>query len=130
MDELLVILADISRKLLPILGCVALIFLFVLLRKMITFVNNLNTSVLKVNNTIDTVDRSLQQLQVPLNTAVTISHTIDTVHDYGKKAFKELIDFIVENIAKIKAWLEEILRKDNKDEVSIVINKEEDTDVQ
>lgn len=107
MDEFLIILSDYCLLFLPILGCIILVFIVLMVRKAIKFIDELNLTLNKVNKSIDTLDKSLEQLQVPLKTVVTISHTIDTIHAYGSKAISELIDFIVENIILIKEWLDQ-----------------------
>ncbi|MEA5026256.1 MAG: hypothetical protein VB012_01215 [Erysipelotrichaceae bacterium] len=126
MDELLVALANISRQLLPFLGCLVLIFLFLLIRRLIKFFDELSVSLSKVNSTIDNVDKSLEQLRIPLNTAVTISHTIDTIHGYSVKAVNELLEFIVSNLILLKEWLNKILHKENADHNDVVIKDEEE----
>ncbi len=131
MDELLITLSSYSKILLPILGCIVIILILLLLRKAMKFVDGLNLTLNRVNKTLDTVDKSLDQLQVPLNTVVTISHTIDTVHSYGSKAINEMINFIVENVILIKEWLAKVLNKEKTDVNNVDINvKEEDTYVE
>ncbi|MDD4642476.1 MAG: hypothetical protein PHG99_03120 [Erysipelotrichaceae bacterium] len=98
-----------------------------MVRKAVKFIDELNLTLNKVNKSIDTLDKSLEQLQVPLNTVVTISHTIDTIHAYGSKAISELIDFIVENIILIKEWLDRVLNK-KKDQNEVDTIKQEDDD--
>jgi len=127
MDEFLIILSDYCLLFLPILGCIILVFIVLMVRKAIKFIDELNLTLNKVNKSIDTLDKSLEQLQVPLNTVVTISHTIDTIHAYGSKAISELIDFIVENIILIKEWLDRVLNK-KKDQNEVDTIKQEDDD--
>ncbi|MDD3923612.1 MAG: hypothetical protein PHP11_00725 [Erysipelotrichaceae bacterium] len=127
MDEFLIILSDYCLLFLPILGCIILVFIVLMVRKAVKFIDELNLTLNKVNKSIDTLDKSLEQLQVPLNTVVTISHTIDTIHAYGSKAISELIDFIVENIILIKEWLDRVLNK-KKDQNEVDTIKQEDDD--
>ena len=131
MDELLIILSRYSKILFPVLGCIAIILIFLLIKKAMKLFDELNMTLNRVNKMLDTVDKSLDQLQVPLNTVVTISHTIDTVHAYGSKAINEMIDFIVENIILIKEWLDRVLNKEKTEENNVDINvKEEETNVE
>jgi len=127
MNELLAALDNVSRQLLPILGCLVLIFLVFMIRETIKFMKNLSVSLDKVNKTIDSVDESLKQLQVPINTIVTISHTVDLVHAYSTKVARETIDYIISNIALIKDWLMQLMHNKQSKEESTIIKDEEES---
>lgn len=127
MDVLLAALANVSRQLLPVLGCLVLIFLVVMISRVIKLLKDLSVSLDKVNKTIDNVDESLKQLQVPINTIVTISHTVDLVHAYSTKVAKETIDYIISYIALIKDWLMQLMHKKQSTEENTIIKDEEES---
>jgi len=127
MDELLTALANVSRQLLPVLGCLVLIFLAVMIRQIIKILKDLAVSLEKVNKTIDSVDESLKQLQVPINTIVTISHTVDLVHAYSTKVAKETFDLIISYIELIKDWLMQLMHKKQSNEENTIIKDEEES---
>lgn len=110
------LLSEFFSKLLPIAGVIVLIALAFLLWEVIKLVRGLDTTINKVNDTISTVDKSVEKLQAPLNTVESISYTIDTVHFASKKAVNKSVDKITENYAIIKDWVATFFEDDKKDE--------------
>lgn len=119
-DELLIALYNVCEKLLPILGAFVLIFLLVLLKKLMTFMDKLNTGMDSVNRTLIEVDRDVQQLRDPLNTAVKISHTVDEVHDASKEAAKQAIAAGKQHAEVIKSQVSNLFKKeeDSKSDIN------------
>lgn len=106
MDALLLALQNVSEQLLPILGAVALIFVCILLNKLSHFVEQLTNTVKSLDSTIKLVDQSMNKVQVPLDTAVKYSHSLDKVHDKTTEAFGKLADFASENADSIKTMMD------------------------
>lgn len=110
MDALILDLANVSEQLLPILGAVVLIFLCVLLKKAWEMIDS-------IHETIKDVEKSMEKLQAPLDTAVKYSHSLDKVHDKTSEVLQKATDFASENVTKIQSAVQE---KFNKDEEEIV----------
>lgn len=112
MDDLLLALQNVSQQLLPILGAVALIFLCILLRKIVALVESITATVKGLDPTLRLVDKSIEKVQAPLNTAVKYSHTLDKVHDKTAETFGKAVDFASENIDNLKGFVAEKLPKE------------------
>ena len=102
MDELLLALANVSGQLIPILGAVALVFLCIILRKVVTLVESLTATVKGLDPTLRLVDKSIEKIQAPLDTVVKYSHTADKVHDKTAQTFGKAVDFASESIDKLQ----------------------------
>ena len=61
------------KELLPILGVIALIFLIIFLFKLIKLIISLDVTVNKTHGSIEMVEKSLDKVQAPLDTAVNVS---------------------------------------------------------
>ncbi len=111
MDALINELYNVSVQILPILGVVALVFVIVFLRKLILLLNDLSETTKKVNTTLDIVDRELNDLQGPINTVVSLSATVDYVHESTIKTAKSMIVYILSNIDTVKNWFMDAMAK-------------------
>jgi hypothetical protein len=109
MDDLLLALQNVSQQLLPILGAVALVFLCILLKKIVDLVESITATVKGLDPTLRLVDKSIEKVQAPLNTAVKYSHTLDKVHDKTAETFGKAVDFASENIDNLKTLVAEKL---------------------
>ena len=122
-------IAEMSKTfnlLIPIVLVIFLLFLIFLLFKLIKFIDELSKTVLGLNQTITTVDKSLDKLQKPLDTVFSIANTVDVAHNTTLNLTGKLIDFIKDNYVSIKEFFQEIFKKDvNKEEDSSTIEKEE-----
>lgn len=117
MDALILDLSNVSEQLLPILGALALIFLCILLKKVWNLIDNINSTITKLDPTIKGVEKSVDKLQAPLDTAVKYSHALDKVHDKTSDAISKAADFANENVGKLQ---EIVADKLNKSEVNTV----------
>ncbi len=102
MDAFILAFRNLCSDLLPILGAICLVCLIILLIKLIKVLSSVDETLLKTHVTIDLVDRSIEKVQAPLDTAVKVSSTVDKAHDAAINAVKEASDFIVSNAGEIK----------------------------
>lgn len=110
-------LSSFAKALSPIVGVIVLVLLAILIWEIIKFIKGLDTTVNKINNTIESVDKSVEKIQVPLNTVASISQTVDTVHAYSKRAVGKSVSMVTDNYEIIKDWVSGFFKKD--DEVAI-----------
>lgn len=112
MDEFLNATSNLSVTLLPILRAIVLIVLIILIIKIIIVLKNLDTTLIKSHNTIDLVDKSIEKVQAPLDTAVKVSNTVEKAHDITVDAVVATKDFVVKNAENVKNKVEELIKKD------------------
>ncbi len=125
MDALILDLANVSAQILPILGAVALIFLCILLKKVWGLIDTINESVKNLDPTIKDVEKSMEKLQAPLDTAVKYSHSLDKVHDKTGEMLTKATDFASENMSKLQSALEEKLKNGEEKVVEVEDNDNE-----
>ena len=118
MDDLLLALQNVSQQLLPILGAVALVFVCILLKKIVELVESITATVKGLDPTLRLVDKSIEKVQAPLNTAVKYSHTLDRVHDKTAETFGKAVDFASENIDNLKEFVAEKMPKEAEEEAT------------
>ncbi len=102
MDALLIALKDVCSQLLPILGAVVLIFLCIALKKLGLLLEAVTNKVNQLDTTVKRVEESLTKVQAPLDTAVKYSHTLDKVHDKASDVAEKIGDFAQEGMAKFQ----------------------------
>ena len=102
MDAFIVAFRDLSEDLIPILGAICLVCVIILLIRLIKLLSSVDSTLLKTHTTIDLVDRSIEKVQAPLDTAVKVSGTVDKAHDATVSAVKDAKDFVVHNAGDIK----------------------------
>ena len=124
MDDLLLALTNVSQQLVPILGAVALVFLCILLRKIVALVESITATVKGLDPTLRLVDKSIEKVQAPLNTAVKYSHTLDKVHDKTAETFGKAVDFASENIDNLKEFVADKMPKEAEPEEAPEVNEE------
>ncbi len=95
---------QITLCILPAVAIVLLVLLIFSVIKLNKILGNANTTVVKVNDTIE-------ELQKPIATAVKISGGIDAAYSYSEKAMKGLGLKIVEMINYLKHLLGSSLNK-------------------
>ena len=112
MDAFILALRDLCKDLLPTLGAACLVCLIVLLIKLIKVMDSVDATLLKTHGTIDLVDKSIEKVQAPLDTAVKVSGTVDKAHDATLVAAK---DFVVKNAGEVKDRIAEIMKESSKE---------------
>lgn len=114
MNELLEAAEIVSAQLLPIIGVIALIFLCILLSKATKLLVSLTSTVKNLDGTMKRVDTSIDKAQVPLDTAVKISKTVDEIHDKSYTAVKQASEYVVENLGVVKSYVNEKMNSNTK----------------
>lgn len=117
-------ISEIFQLMLPIVLVIFLLFFIWLLIKLIKLISELSNTVLNVNQTIVSVDKSLDKLQKPLDTAAHIANTVDVAHNTTLNLAGKLVDFVKENYVLIKEFVEDIFKKE-PEENSDLDQKEE-----
>ncbi len=125
MDALILDLANVSAEILPILGAIALIFLCILLKKVWGLIDTINESVKNLDPTIKDVEKSMEKLQAPLDTAVKYSHSLEKVHDKTGEMLSKATDFASENMSKLQSTLEDKFKDGEEKVVEVEDNDNE-----
>lgn len=113
-DQFIEFFSRLCNQLLPILGCVLIIFLISLLRKIIKFFITLNTTLLTINTTVETTNEQIRKLDAPLNTVSELSETVDNLHKMSQNATKSALIAVLSNLNAIKDWILGQLEKDER----------------
>ena len=79
MDELLAAMYKVAVQLVPILGVAVLCFLIALIRHCIALIKELTETAKKAGTTLEGVDKSIDKLQAPLDTAARVCGTVDQI---------------------------------------------------
>lgn len=106
--------SSICSQLLPILGVVALIFLIIVLFKLVKFLESLTLTVNKTHGSIEKVELSLDKVQAPLDSAVSVSKHIDQACETTGKAINDAKDYVSKNIGVIKDKVDGFVNKAKK----------------
>ncbi len=114
LDDFLVSASEVSRLLLPILGVVVLIALIILIFKIVGILKAVPLTMDKVNDTIDSTHDSIRKLEVPLETIVGISHTVDTVNKSATGIVSSMTNYAIKNSDSIMSWTKDLFKKDDK----------------
>ncbi len=109
MDEFILAAKNLSSELLPTLCLVVLILLIVLIARLIKLVNEFEGTLHKTHNTIDLIDTSIEKAQVPLDTAVKLSGTVDQVRVAGEEMVKNTAEYLSKNKTEIKNKVQDIM---------------------
>lgn len=116
MDAFILAFKNLCNDIMPILGAVCLVCLIILLIKLIKMVKDVDITILKTHGTIDLVDKSIEKVQVPLDTVVKVSTSVDKAHDATIVAAKEAKNYIDKNGSNIKekvlSFINDITKKD------------------
>ena len=124
MDAFLLSFHDLCNTLMPILGAAVLVCLIILLIKLIKMIEDADAALLKSHETIDLVDRSIEKVQVPLDTAVKVSESVDKAHDATIEAVGTAKDFVVKNATEIKGKVSDIISTLNENDKFIDEHKQ------
>ena len=116
MDAFILAFKNLCNDIMPILGAVCLVCLIILLIKLIKMVKDVDITILKTHGTIDLVDKSIEKVQVPLDTVAKVSTSVDKAHDATIVAAKEAKNYIDKNGNTIKekvlSFINDITKKD------------------
>ena len=115
MDAFILALRDLCKDLLPSLGATSLVCLIVLLIKLIRVMDSVDATLLKTHGTIDLVDKSIEKVQAPLDTAVKVSGTVDRAHDATLEAVKDAKEFVAKSAGEVKERISEIMKESSKE---------------
>ncbi len=116
-DELLYALRDFSNLILPTLGAITLIALTVLFVRLASLVKEATLRVKELQPTIQNVDKSIEKIQAPLDTAVNLAHSVDKAQQNAEEAMHQASVYISEQLDKLKTNLQALKsEKDPKSE--------------
>ena len=116
-DELLYALRDFSNLILPTLGAISLIALTVLFVRLASLVKEATLRVKELQPTIQNVDKSIEIIQAPLDTAVNLAHSVDKAQQNAEEAMHQASVYISEQLDKLKTNLQALKsEKDAKSE--------------
>lgn len=132
MDEFLLAAKNLAEILLPTLGALALIYLVIVLRKLAKVMDSVNVTMNTADKTVHLVNKSIEKVQAPLDTAVKISHTVDDVHDTTVETVKNIGDstkkFVDENLDTAKDYIQNLSKKNEAEESDTETIEEGDKD--
>ncbi|NLC55195.1 MAG: hypothetical protein GX769_04855 [Erysipelothrix sp.] len=117
--------SEFFAKVLPIVGVIVLVALFFLMWELIKFVKGLDVTVNKINDTIVSLDKSVEKLQAPLNTVQSLSYTVDSVHIVSKRAVNKSVSMITDNYGVVKDWVSTFFKDNKKNEENDITIREE-----
>ena len=116
-DELLYALREFSNLILPTLGAITLIALTVLFVRLASLVKEATLRVKELQPTIQNVDKSIEKIQAPLDTAVNLAHSVDKAQQNAEEAMHQASVYISEQLDKLKTNLQALKsEKDPKSE--------------
>ena len=116
-DELLYALREFSNLILPTLGAISLIALTVLFVRLAGLVKEATLRVKELQPTIQNVDKSIEKIQAPLDTAVNLAHSVDKAQQNAEEAMHQASVYISEQLDKLKTNLQALkAEKDAKSE--------------
>ena len=116
-DELLYALREFSNLILPSLGAISLIALTVLFVRLAGLVKEATLRVKELQPTIQNVDKSIEKIQAPLDTAVNLAHSVDKAQQNAEEAIHQASVYISEQLDKLKTNLQALKsEKDAKSE--------------
>lgn len=102
MDSFVNSLSSVCSLLMPIAGVAVLCALTALLCHCISLIKTLKETLIKTHGTISLVDKSIEKVQYPLDTAVKVTGSIDKAYDASAKMFTEAKKFVNENVETLK----------------------------
>ena len=93
MDDLLMNLNEVASLLLPIVGLIVLIILAMLLYRVYVFLKKLPETLDRVDGILESSNKSIDQLEKPLETLNNISGTVDMVNDATQDVVSSITSF-------------------------------------
>ena len=111
MDQFIAAAYALAIQLLPIIGVAVLIVLIVALNKVIKLLNTTMVTLGRSHKTLDLLDKSLEKVQAPLDSAVKVAKTVDEAHEATVKAVKNSAAYLRKNRDEIKNKIDQLLKK-------------------
>lgn len=111
LDQLVELLSNVSKAILPIVGVIALVFLIVFFKHLIMVMKNANETIVTLKKTLDIANSELESLKKPLHTLNELSDTVDNVHEASKHAVRSTMTVLIDNISVIKDWIFDYFNK-------------------
>lgn len=94
--------------------------------------DSVNVTMNTADQTVNLVNKSIEKVQAPLDTAVKISHTVDDVHDTTVETVKNIGDstkkFVEENMDTAKDYIQTLAKKKEAEEAETEETVEEGTE--
>jgi predicted PurR-regulated permease PerM len=115
MDALLELLSSISKILIPILLVVVLYFVIYFLIVLIKLLKKLNKTVESVDRSLNIVEVYLDQMKAPVNTITNISRGVDQVGAFSESFVKGLIEILISNMSVLKDAIGSFFHKEGGD---------------
>jgi hypothetical protein len=112
MDELLTLLSSVSQLLIPILAVIALYLLIRFLIVLIKLTKKMNQSIESVDRSLNIVETYLDQMKAPVNTITNISRGVDQVGAFSESFVKGLIEILISNMGVLKDAISSFFSKD------------------
>ncbi len=129
LDDFLILGGELSQILLPIVGVILLISLTVMVIRITKTINRLHITLDKVDHMIDISNESIAKLDVPLNTIIGLSHTVDTVNKSATGIVSSFANYAVKNSDQFMNWTKDKFTKsDKKSEAYTDIDQEKEED--
>ncbi len=116
MDALLELLNSVSTLLIPILSVIALYFLIYFLIVLIKLLKKLHQTVESVDRSLNIVEVYLDQMKAPVNTITNISRGVDQVGAFSESFVKGLIEILISNMSVLKDAISSFFYKDGGDD--------------
>lgn len=105
MDLFIESASALSTQILPILGVTTFIVLIILIVNINKLIKNITNDLKDLDKTVAMVNLSLDKAQKPIDTVVSISNTVDKVHDSGIAVVKEAASVIATNFGVVKEYM-------------------------
>lgn len=95
-----------NKILIPTLIVVLLVILIIFLIKLITLITRVTIVVDKTDDTVISINKSIDKIQAPLDTAVKLSNTVSGAHDGIVNMIDKTKEELVVGIDNLKAKLQ------------------------
>lgn len=118
MDAFFESLRDVALLLLPTLGALSLIFLLVLFKGVYDLLQKAKKSMDHLEKTLDVVDETLVEVQVPVRTVANVARGIDTVTSITQHSILSMSKLVIENFDLIQDWFRSLFKPKQPPETS------------
>lgn len=128
MDDLLMNLNEVASLLLPIVGLIVLIILAMLLYRVYVFLKKLPETLDRVDGILESSNKSIDQLEKPLETLNNISGTVNMVNDATQDVVSSITSFSMKHSESAMNSVKDFMdrKKGSKTSPDIVEEHKED----